>query len=285
MKYSKKKIALSVVLLISLILLITAVLAKCFGTTESADGVPVLNYHQINDIDKNSLTIGVEQFRCQMKYLSDNGYNTITPFQLADYLEGKSTLPEKPVLITFDDGYQDNYKNAYPILKEYGMTATIFLISDYVNTYPNYVTWDEVHEMLENRIVMQSHTLNHEDLTKIPQDQLYKYLTDSKLALEWYTKQPVEFIAYPCGEYSDSVIENVKKAGYRGGFTVNYGLASKQDNIYTLDRVPIFGNDVHTFQKFQQRLEYAPILSTLKHWKKSLKVNGFEWLSSLIIIP
>ncbi len=282
MKCSKKKIALSIVIVI---LLIIAALIKVFGTTESSEGVPVLNYHQINDRDENSLTTNMDQFQCQMKYLHENGYNTITPFQLADYLEGKSSLPEKPVLITFDDGYRDNYKNAYPILKEYGMTATIFLISDYINTYPNYVTWDEVHEMQENDIVMQSHTLNHEELTKIPQDQLYKYLTDSKLALEWYTKQPAEFIAYPCGSYSDAVIDSAKKAGYRGAFTVNYGLASKQENIYALDRVPIFGNNVHTFLRFKLRLEYAPIFSTLEHWKKSLNNNGFGWLSSLIIVP
>ena len=282
MKCSKKKIALSMVIVI---LLIVAVSIKLFGTTESSGGVPVLNYHQINDRDKNSLTTNVEQFQCQMKYLHDNGYNTITPTQLADYLEGKGSLPEKPVLITFDDGYRDNYKNAYPILKDYGMTATIFLISDYVNTYPNYVTWDEVLEMQENGIVMQSHTLNHEELTKVPQGELYTYLTNSKLALEWYTKQPAEFIAYPCGSYSDAVIENAKKAGYRGAFTVNYGLASSQENIYALDRVPIFGENVHTFLRFKLRLEYAPIFSKLEHFKRSLNENGYGWLSSLIIVP
>lgn len=282
MKFSKVKIILSIIIIV---LLIAAVAIKCFGSTEASGGVPVLNYHQINDRDKNSLTVNVEQFGCQMKYLHDNGYNTITPTQLADYLEGKASLPEKPVLITFDDGYRDNYKNAYPILKEYGMTGTIFLISDYVNTYPNYVTWDEVLEMQENGIVMQSHTLNHEELTKIPEDQLETYLNDSKLALEWYTKQPIEFIAYPCGSYSDAVIENAKKSGYRAAFTVNYGLASQQENMYALDRVPIFGNNVHTYLRFRLRLDYAPIFSTLEHWKCDLSKKGLGWLASLIIVP
>ena len=121
-------------------------------------GVPVLNYHQINDVDHNAMTITTKQFEAQMKYLSDNNYTAISPDQLIDHLETGAPLPPHPVLITFDDGYKDNYLNAFPILKKYQMTATIFLISDYVSTYEKYLTWDEIALMQRDGIDFESHT-------------------------------------------------------------------------------------------------------------------------------
>ena len=104
-------------LLLPLLLLVTAI-AMFFMDT---DGIPVLNYHQINDRDHNALTVSTEQFAAQMQYLTDNGYHTITGEELADALDGKIELPDNPVLITFDDGYRDNYKNAFPILGIFGV--------------------------------------------------------------------------------------------------------------------------------------------------------------------
>ena len=85
------------------------------------NAVPVLNYHQINDRDENALTVHTDQFEAQMKYLADNGYHTITPEDMVDAWENGTELPDKPVIITFDDGYADNYRNAYPILKKYNL--------------------------------------------------------------------------------------------------------------------------------------------------------------------
>ena len=109
-----------------------AILAISFGvmwglsTDYKIYGVPVLNYHQVNDEKHSALTLHVDQFREQMEYLHNQGYNTITLDQLYDYLENGSELPNKPIVITFDDGYVDNYNNALPILKEYNMKATLF---------------------------------------------------------------------------------------------------------------------------------------------------------------
>ena len=82
-------------------------------------GVPVLNYHQVNDTYKTPLTMTTADFEEQMKYLYDNGYHAITQEQLLQYINGSGILPDKPVLVTFDDGYVDNYENAYPIMKKY----------------------------------------------------------------------------------------------------------------------------------------------------------------------
>ena len=183
-------------------------------------GIPVLNYHQINDSAHNALTVNSKQFEAQMKYLTDEGYHTITPYELSEAMENGSPLPEKPVVITFDDGYLDNYNNAFPILKKYNMKATIFLISDYVGVYPNYLTWDKALEMQEHQIDLESHTLNHVELTKTGSaDETLHQLIDSRRAIEWHLQKKVEFLAYPCGSYNAEVEELVKQAGYRAAFT------------------------------------------------------------------
>ena len=90
-----------------------------------------------------------------------------------DAWENGTPLPEKPVILTFDDGYVDNYKNAYPILEKYNLKGTIFLISDFVGTYPNYMTWAQVDEMQQSGLIdFESHTLSHPELDKIPSDQV-----------------------------------------------------------------------------------------------------------------
>ena len=130
---------------LTLLLIDFAVCAYLMHT--AAQSVPVLNYHQINDRDENALTVHTDQFEAQMKYLADNGFHTITPAEMFDAWENGTELPDKPVVLTFDDGYVDNYRNAYPILEKYHLKGTIFLISDYVSTYQNYLTWAQVEEM------------------------------------------------------------------------------------------------------------------------------------------
>ena len=179
------------------ILLIGAASGAWLMSQKNPQAVPVLNYHQINDQDHNALTVSTDQFRKQMKYLAENGYHTITPGDMLDAWENGTPLPENPVIITFDDGYIDNYRNAYPILEEYGLKATIFLISDYIGTYPNYMTWDQAAEMQQSGLIdFESHTLSHEQLDQAPStEELQKQLMGSKQAIEYHLQKKVEFIA------------------------------------------------------------------------------------------
>lgn len=269
-------------LLLPLLLLVTAI-AMFFMDT---DGIPVLNYHQINDRDHNALTVSTEQFAAQMQYLTDNGYHTITGEELADALDGKIELPDNPVLITFDDGYRDNYKNAFPILKEHQMKAMVFLISDYVSTYPNYLTWGQAQEMQEHGIEFGSHTLNHVELNKLPSnDEILHQLKNSKAAIEWHLETPVHFLAYPCGSYNADVMAATKAAGYRAAFTVQYGPDRADTNHYAMNRIPIFGGNSHTLLRFKLRLRCPVLFATLGRWKASLTAAGHTSLANLIIIP
>ena len=265
----------------------SAVIGVVVSLFQSAKGgIPVLNYHQINDTEKNALTVNTEQFEAQMKYLSENGYTAITPADMLDAWENGTQLPEKPVIITFDDGYLDNYNHAFPVLEKYQLKATIFLISDYVNTYPNYLTWSAVQDMQQSGLIdFESHTLSHEELTKAPDlDEAKHQLTGSKQAIEWNLGKQVNFIAYPCGEYNDDIEQATKDAGYRAAFTVNYGLAEPGEDPFILDRVPIFGSNSHTLARFKLRLTLAPLFAPLNKVKMELR-EDHPTLASFILVP
>ena len=250
------------------------------------NAVPVLNYHQINDRDENALTVHTDQFEAQMKYLADNGYHTITPEDMVDAWENGTELPDRPVIITFDDGYADNYRNAYPILKKYNLKGTIFLISDYVGTYPNYLTWTQAEEMQESGLInFESHTLSHEQLDTTSPEETWNQVDGSKKALEWHLRKEINFLAYPCGSYDEELQRMVKDAGYKGAFTVNHGLADKQDNRYLLDRVPIFGCTNHTLMRYKMRLSYTPIFAPLARFHKNLLENDHTFIAKFIPTP
>lgn len=253
------------------------------GATRS---VPVLNYHQINDTAENSLTVHTDQFEEQMRYLAENGYTTITPDEMLDAWETGAPLPAKPVIITFDDGYVDNYRYAYPILEKYNLRATIFLITDYIGTYPNYMTWAQVEEMNEAGLIdFESHTLSHEKLDSTSYADTWRQLADSKTALEWHLLKYVKYIAYPCGSYDDELVNMTRQAGYRAAFTVNYGVSDASENQFVLDRVPIFGSNNHTFLRFKLRLNYSPIFAPLAAVAKNLRDGGHDILARLVPTP
>ena len=222
---------------------------------EVANGpkILVLNYHQVNN-NFNPLAVPVNAFADQMNYLVDNGYIAITPDELASGLAGEISLPEKPVMITFDDGYIDNYTNAFPILRALGLRATVFMVPGFVGK-PQYMNWEQLKEMEKSGINVQSHTMNHMKLEELPDDEIRNELLNSKLALEENLGHPVEFLAYPTGTYNLHIAGIARDAGYKGAFTVKYGNVDLGSNMYALERVPIFQTE-NTMKNFFERVEY-----------------------------
>lgn len=271
--------------IVILIIVVLCVVTWLFHGKDAS--VPILNYHQINDTAKNPLTVNVEQFDAQMKFLSENGYHTITPDEMLDAWENGTKLPEKPVIITFDDGYVDNFNNAFPILQKYNLKATIFLISDYLGVYPNYVTWDQAKTMQDSGLInLESHTLNHATLTELQSTrEIQNELFGSKQAIEFKLNNHVKYVAYPCGAYNDEIMRLTEEAGYRGAFTVNYGWADPVESHYVMDRVPIFGNNDHTLMRFKLRLMFAPIVAPLSRMREALNDGGFGRLANFIPVP
>ena len=123
-------------------------------------GIPVLMYHKVGDDKDNDAVIREDLFREQMKFLKDNGYNPLTMEQLYEYVVNGAAVPEKPVVLTFDDGYADTYSIVYPIMKEYGFPATVFINPGDIGTR---LTWDQVREMHKNGITIANHGFQHID--------------------------------------------------------------------------------------------------------------------------
>ena len=226
---------------------------------EDDEKVLVLNYHMVNRMFI-SLAIDPEDFDWQMKYLVDHGYHTISPDELYDYLAGTGSLPERPVLITFDDGYVDNYTNAFPILKKYHLKATVFVVTGFLSKRKGYLTWDQVREMEKSGVTIESHTVTHAALPELSDDRIRAELVESKRQAESELGHPVEFIAYPTGAHDLHIAELAKEAGYKAGFTVKYSNVDRNSNIYALERVPIFRTGA-TNEDFVDRLHYTSNLT------------------------
>ena len=227
----------------------------------SGPKILVLNYHQIAN-NFTPLSIPPQVFDEQMAYLKDNGYVTITPEEVYEGIEDNLSLPDKPVLITFDDGYTDNYNNALPILKKYGMRATIFIVPAFTDNNPNYLTWEQLKEMERNGITIQSHTMNHRALEELPDDEIRAELLNSKLILEKNLGHSVDFFAYPTGTYNLHIASIAKDVGYKAAYTIKYGNVDKGSNIYALERVPIFQTE-NTMKNFFERIEYRQSFESL----------------------
>ena len=281
MKLSRKSL-LSTLLVLPLLLLLVGVVLMY-----SSPGVPVLNYHQVEQKNGNPLTLWPDQFEAQMAYLADEGYTTITIDEMMDALENGTPLPEKPVIITFDDGYADNYEYAYPILKKYGFKATIFLIYDFTNTYPNYLTWEQINEMKDSGLIhFESHTMTHANLAELTSyDDLHHEIADSHDLLSEKLGYDMHYIAYPGGRVNEEIEEITRAAGYRGGFTVHYGLSTPFEGRYQMDRIPIFGANMHTLTRFKLRLAFAPLIAPLEDLRLDLRACGLGGLADCLIVP
>ncbi len=122
-----------------------------------ARGVPILAYHQVAAAD-DIYNIDPRDFEAQMSYLAANGYTAISLADMFAAGRGEKALPAKPVIITFDDGYEDNYLTALPIMEKYGMRGTVFVIASLVGQ-PEYLNWDEIRDLRDHRTEIGSHTL------------------------------------------------------------------------------------------------------------------------------
>lgn len=223
--------------------------------------VPILNYHKV-DYYNHALSLSPEQFDEQMAYLAKEGYQTISPDRLMAYLNYGRKLPEKPILITFDDGYADNYIYAYPILKKYGFTATIFVVTSLVGSDERYMTWEQAREMQQNGFVIGSHTVNHRPLTKQSDQEVLAELSESRDIIKQNLGTFPKYFAYPTGAYNQNIENLVKQSGYVAAFTIRYGQAGCDSDPYALERIPIF-NSSNAFHSFVTRLKGAPFLERL----------------------
>ena len=213
-------------------------------------GIPVLMYHKIGDDKDNDAVIREDLFREQMKFLKDNGYNPLTMDQLYDYVVNGAAVPEKPVVLTFDDGYADTYSIVYPIMKEYGFAATVFINPGDVGTR---LTWDQIREMHKNGITISNHGFQHIEMGQLSEAKQIENITKAQeaLAKEVGIKDNPWF-CYPYGDKNEFTDAATKKAGIKMSMAMKSGWAHTGDNPYNILRVWI-GNAVD-IKHFEERI-------------------------------
>lgn len=222
--------------------------------------VPILMYHHIAvpppDADRirYNLSVPPRLFEAHLRFLKKAGYTTITLDDLIYHLTRGWPLPPKPVIITFDDGYRDNYTNAFPLLRKYGFTATFFLITDLVNhKEPGYLTWDMVREMKAAGMHFGAHGRTHIDLSQANLDQLVWQALGSTEVFQVELGEPARYVAYPSGKYNQQVIAVYKSAHYWAGLTTHQGVTQDSDHLFELKRIRV-DHDT-SVEKLQRLLE------------------------------
>lgn len=245
------------------------ILAGCqtVAGKQNKNPITILMYHHFDDDEKrtNSVIMTQARFKEQLSALNEAGYTPIRERELYDYYYNDGELPEKPVLITIDDGYMNNYELAYPVLKNLGFYATIYAITDYRGSTPGYTphfSWDVGREMYESGIIdIQSHTANaHLYIdgvkgegpfltTKLKDESDEQYneriredLRRSKEIIEAEIGNEVYSLTYPYGAVNEKVIEIAQEVGFELMYTVNKGLNNSKSNKYKLNRINADGS-------------------------------------------
>lgn len=233
------------------------------------NGIPVLLYHHVSrdDSDLPNLTVTPQEFERQMDMLQAAGFKTISPAMLVAYMRQEPViLPEKPILITFDDGYEDNYTNAFPILKQHDFSAVIFMVGENVDRDKR-LSSKQMREMSAYGIAFGGHSLTHRDLTSLSGRELQQEVKNIKRNLKKVTAKTSELFSYPYGYFNLSTWEVTASAGYQAAFTVLPGLNTPdRDNIYLLRRIPIYSTTdfnalfmlLDTNQVKTKLLQYSP---------------------------
>lgn len=214
--------------------------------------LPILMYHNINDEYESHSTnveMSTDDFISQMMALKDAGYTAVLFEDYINYLNYGTQLPEKPVLITFDDGYLNNYTVAFPILKQLGMKATIFIVTgrmgvDGVVTYPHF-TWEQAKIMEDSGVIdIQSHTHYHSELVNLSKNDLVLELRKSKYLIEKNLGKKVNVLAYPYGFSNETVRNEARIAGYDVCVEINDKIPkvnSSESNQFKLCRITAYG--------------------------------------------
>ena len=225
----------------------------------------ILTYHRVrNDNIDSHISVSTKNFESQMVYLKEH-FNVISLDTLIDNIGRKTDILMDNVAITFDDGYKDNFLNAYPILRKHRLPASIFIISSLVGKKEEMLNVDDVKLMKSDGIYFGSHTRTHKVLTEVDINTANDEIINSKRELEKILNEEIRFLAYPRGKrshFNQQVKAQVKKSGYKAAFTTENGEIDNRSDLFELERIGIRNCPFFVFKTrvsgiFESRLFYA----------------------------
>lgn len=215
------------------------------GAARPERGVPILMYHVIAAPPAHarypSLFVAPARFRAQMRWLAAHGYHAVTLERLYAHWRRGLPLPPRPLVLTFDDGYRSVATAALPVLRRLGWPGVVNLELRH-ETLPWGLSRRQLRALLAAGWELDSHSISHPDLTRLPPTQLRREVAGSRAILRRQLHIPVDFFSYPSGRYDASVVAAVRAAGYLGATSTRFGLA-RPDELYALPRVRVDGGE------------------------------------------
>lgn len=224
---------------------------------ESARAVPILVYHEVSPSPEPAFrryTVTAAQFARQMRWLAIFGYEPVDMDTLVRARSGKGSLPRRPVVITFDDGFQGSIDHALPVLQAHGFTAVFFLVTGYMGRASGWLvpelalelaimSWPTARALVDAGFQCGAHTVTHPRLAGLDPARLQAELVDARNQLEDELGRPVLHLAYPYGSFDDAVQASAAKAGYLSACTTRPGLSGTDDDLLALRRVSVYGHE------------------------------------------
>jgi len=227
------------------------------ATILSRPQVPILCYHQIRDWSSSDSRIAkdyivpVNNFRAQIKFLADNGYHTILPDQLYDYLLKGMALPQKPIMISFDDTRLDQFTIGREEMNRYGFKGVFFIMTVSLGR-PGYMTKEQVKQLADEGNIIGSHTWNHSNIKKYSGEDWTIQIDKPSQQLEKITGKPIKYFAYPFGLWNKEAIEQLKQRGIKAAFQLS-AKRDENDPQFTIRRMIVPGEwSTATLQKWIQ---------------------------------
>jgi peptidoglycan/xylan/chitin deacetylase (PgdA/CDA1 family) len=215
------------------------------------ESVPILLYHHIADLPENAgrsqkrWTLSPKKFEAHIAWIVAHGFHPVSLAQLAAHRKEGVALPSSPIVLSFDDGWKDQYTGAFPLLVKYNIPATFFIITDSIG-HSAYMDWKQLEELAAAGMDIEPHSHTHSKLTVLPEKYLPGEIIGPKNLLESRLKKPAVVFAYPFGGYNDAVISMVKQAGFDAAVSVNglnNGYIFRRDQTFTLARYALEGDD------------------------------------------
>ena len=219
--------------------------------------IPILFYHKINYPNPKSteqcLYVTPENFEKQMKLLKKWNYMPISLDEVVASTKRAKEFQQKPIVITFDDGYLDNYSYAFPIMKNLGFKGMVFLTTDAVGKTmafdeskekipEKFMSWEEAKKMQAFGFSFGSHSCTHKRMTKLTDEEAWGEITKSKQIIEENLSKPVKYFCYPYGDYNENIKNFLAQAGYKGACTTKRGMNHTSETIFELRRIPVKKN-------------------------------------------
>lgn len=230
--------------------------------------VPVLMYHHVNHHRGDTVTVTPEVFEGQMRYLAEKGYRTLKLGESIAYLRGELVLRERSVVVTFDDGWLDNYIHAYPVLQRYGINAAVFIVTGRTEKgasvgggfraadIPSHgvskqliadgkadrvaIGWDLVDEMMQSGLVeFHPHSVTHRKCGKLSGEELRREIEEPKRVMEGRLGRACPYFCWPYGSFSDEGVALAKSAGYEGIFTTRHGVVTPGSDPLAIPRIVV----------------------------------------------